>query len=61
MTDTPKTTADKVTAPAVSEPVSAPKAPADGVKASGDSKVISEPPAPGPSDSKSQAPAPLKT
>jgi hypothetical protein len=49
-----------VTAPAVSEPVSAPKAPADGVKASGDSKIISEPP--GPSDTKPQAtPAPLKT
>lgn len=60
MSDTPKTTADKVTAPAVGAPVSAPKAPADGVKASGDSKIISEPP--GPSDSKSQtAPAPLKT
>lgn len=60
MSDTPKTTPDKVAAPAVSESVSAPKAPADGVKASGDSKIISEPP--GPSDSKSQtAPAPLKT
>jgi hypothetical protein len=60
MTDTPKTTPDKVTAPAVGEPVSSPKAPADGVKASGDSKVISEPP--GPSDPKPQAaPAPLKT
>ena len=60
MTDTPKTTSDKVTAPAVGEPVSAPKTPADGVKASGDSKIISEPS--GPSDSKSEtAPAPLKT
>lgn len=60
MSDTPKTTADKVTAPAVGEPVSAPKAPADGGKASGDSKIVSEPPAP--SDPKPQVtPAPLKT
>jgi hypothetical protein len=60
MTDAPKMTPDKMTAPAVGEHVSSPKASSDGVKASDDSKIITEPP--GPSDTKPQAaPAPLKT